>query len=448
MLLAAPVMRGGNRAPALIVIEVLGTLVLLCLAATAPQQRPAAASSQFSRLSMLVLLSSPLWLAVVYLLPLPAAWWAFLPGRPEYLQALTEAGAPAPTLLPLSVVPLATAGSLLAGVPLMAGFLLGWTLRLEQLRVLAAAVLAMAMLQILLGLLQIAGGPQSALYFGAIAGRPIGSFANSNHLANYLGMTLLLALWLALDWLSRGEGRHWHAKSLRNASRPALIAWGAALGLLVLGVLMTLSRGAVLSAFPMAALGAFWIGTRVWQGEQAGRRTVVLLAAVAGAAVLLLGIGNVIARFAPAELTGSAGFRGLLTQSTLDAAGTFWPWGAGWGTYPQAFPRFQPSTVPGYVGHAHQDYAEMLFEGGVFALLLVAAFVWLAGRRAWELARGILGQPHVRRETLAMVLCGLGLAGFLLHSLVEFNMHIPANAILASLLAGVFLRPTHREDGP
>jgi hypothetical protein len=31
--------------------------------------------------------------------------------------------------------------------------------------------------------------------------------------------------------------------------------------------------------------------------------------------------------------------------------------------------------------------------------------------------------------------------GFLAHSLVEFNMHIPANAILASLLAGVFLRP-------
>ena len=42
---------------------------------------------------------------------------------------------------------------------------------------------------------------------------------------------------------------------------------------------------------------------------------------------------------------------------------------------------------------------------------------------------------------MTTALCGLGLLGFLMHSLVEFNMHIPANAILASLLAGVYLRP-------
>ena len=35
----------------------------------------------------------------------------------------------------------------------------------------------------------------------------------------------------------------------------------------------------------------------------------------------------------------------------------------------------------------------------------------------------------------------LGLLGLLLHSLVEFNMHIPANAILGALLAGAYLRP-------
>jgi hypothetical protein len=43
-------------------------------------------------------------------------------------------------------------------------------------------------------------------------------------------------------------------------------------------------------------------------------------------------------------------------------------------------------------------------------------------------------------------LCGLGLLGFLLHSLVEFNMHIPANAIMAALLAGIYLRPLDSEE--
>lgn len=444
LLVASPLMRGGNRYPALIVIEAIAAALLLALAAVHLRRGPVA-DSRAARLARAVLLSSPIWLGAVYLVPLPSGWWSFLPGRAEYLAALAEAGAAVPALLPLSLVPHGTWASVLAGAPLVAAFLVGRTLRLGQLRILALAVLAMAVSQILLGLFQIAGGPNSPLYFGAAASRPVGSFANSNHLANYLGMSLLFTLWLALDWLARGGRDYWHAKALQQAPRPLLIGCGAVLALLVLGVLMTLSRGAVLTAFPMAALAALWIGTRVWRGEQAGRRTVLLLAVVLGAVIALLGIGNLIARFAPAELTTSAGFRGQLTQSTLEAAGLFWPWGAGWGTYPQAYPRFQPASVPGYVGHAHQDYAELLFEGGVFALVLVAAFAWLAGRRAWALVRSVWTHQHVRRETLAMGLCGLGLAGFLLHSLVEFNMHIPANAILASLLAGVFLRPMAEE---
>jgi hypothetical protein len=45
-------------------------------------------------------------------------------------------------------------------------------------------------------------------------------------------------------------------------------------------------------------------------------------------------------------------------------------------------------------------------------------------------------------------MCGLGLLGFLLHSLVEFPMHIPANAIMAALLAGIYLRPVESEEAP
>jgi O-antigen ligase len=444
-------MRGGNRYPALWLLEILAVavlfLVLLPVLRTGGLGLPAERGTA-SRIALAVLLLSPLWLAVVYLVPLPAGWWSFLPGRADYLQALAEAGAPAPRALALSVVPAATWASLLAGLPLLASFVIGRLASLEQLRTLAVAVLAVAVLQVLLGLAQLGGGAQSALYFGATPGRPLGSFANTNHLANYLGMALMLGLWLALESVGKAEGRHWHGGALGQAPRHTLIAWGALLALLVLGVFMTLSRGAVLSALPMAGLAGLWVGTRIWRGEQAGRRTVMLLAIIGGSALALLGAGNLIARFAPAELTGSAGFRGLLTQSSLQAAGVFWPWGAGWGTYPQAFPRFQPAAMPGYVGHAHQDYAELLFDGGVFALVLVAAFAWLAGHRAWRLARLVWGQPHVRRETLAMVLCGLGLAGFLLHSLVEFNMHIPANAMLACLLAGVFLRPMPEDRTP
>jgi hypothetical protein len=83
----------------------------------------------------------------------------------------------------------------------------------------------------------------------------------------------------------------------------------------------------------------------------------------------------------------------------------------------------------------------MLFEGGIFAAMLVAAFGTLVIGRAVRLVRAAWGVRELNREEMTAALCGLGLLGFLLHSLVEFNMHIPANAILASLLAGVYLRP-------
>ena len=83
----------------------------------------------------------------------------------------------------------------------------------------------------------------------------------------------------------------------------------------------------------------------------------------------------------------------------------------------------------------------MLFEGGIFAALLAAAFLALVIGRAVQLARTAWRARELSREEMTAALCGLGLLGFLLHSLVEFNMHIPANAILASLLAGVYLRP-------
>jgi O-antigen ligase len=92
------------------------------------------------------------------------------------------------------------------------------------------------------------------------------------------------------------------------------------------------------------------------------------------------------------------------------------------------------------------DYVEMLFEGGL--LFLVAAFVlaWAAAQRLRVLWAPSRSRRADDRNLMACAVCGLGLLGFLLHSLVEFNMRIPANAILAALLAGVYLRPLESES--
>ena len=66
---------------------------------------------------------------------------------------------------------------------------------------------------------------------------------------------------------------------------------------------------------------------------------------------------------------------------------------------------------------------------------------WCDGSRAVLVAKVGFVERSLTQEQMACALCGLGLLGFLLHSLAEFNMHIPANAIVAAVLAGAYLRP-------
>ncbi|QJW83702.1 hypothetical protein HK414_05575 [Ramlibacter terrae] len=119
LLVAAPLMRGGNRNVALIVLEGVAPVFPVALLARMP--RPAARLSVTGWL-LAFLLSSPAWLAVIYLLPLPPGLWEAVPGRADYVGLLAGIGIAPGQWRPLSLVPNATSVSLLAGIPIVAGF--------------------------------------------------------------------------------------------------------------------------------------------------------------------------------------------------------------------------------------------------------------------------------------------------------------------------------------
>ena len=435
---ASPLMRGGNRHVALIVLE---GAALAFLAAALVRVHRSGGRVTLRGLLLAFLLASPLWLALVYLLPLPASLWAAAPGRDSYPEVLAAAGITTPAFLPLSLVPDATAASLFAGIPVVAAFVAGYWMRLRQLKLVLAVLAGVAFLQVVMGLLQVAGGASSSLYFGGIGGRPFGTFANPNHFANYVAMGLAVYVWLAWTDVSQRRVLGMHHRSWQ-ARRVAL--WAAGGMLLVIGILMSRSRGAALAGLP-AAMCAFAVAASAASKSRQWRTTLIATGIALGLAMAVVGFDSVVTRFQLKTMAGDASFRTLLASSTLEGAAAFWPWGAGWGTYGAVYPRFQPATVDGTAGHAHHDYAQLLFEGGIFSVLLMAAFAWLAITRAVQLVRTALRGRRLRRSEMAAAICGLGLLGFLLHSFVEFNMHIPANAIAAALLAGAFLRPLKRD---
>jgi hypothetical protein len=444
LMAASPLMRGGNRQVALIVLEGIALVILVAVASRA---RLAAEllPSRWQRVLLGVLVLSPLWLAVVYLAPVPASAWSATAGRESYLALVQGAGMAPSSWLPLSLVPDATTVSLYAGIPLVAAFLGGMLARLRQLRILIRVFVILAFVQFGFGLLQIAGGTSSSLYFGSFPGRPVGTFANANHYANYLAMALAAYVWLAWSNITQLRQDQLEGRVPGAWGRHAVALWIAGGVVLALGVLMSRSRGAGLGGLPAGLLAfalALSLGGRRGQRWQA---TVAILLLAVGAAVSTVGINAVITRFDLGRMLSDASLRGMLATDTFEGAARFWPWGAGWGTYAVVFPRFQSPALVGFAEYAHQDYAQLLFEGGIFAVLLMAAFAWLAGARTVLLVRTVMRQRRLGRAEMASALCGLGLLGFLLHSIVEFNMHIPANAIAAALLAGAFLRPLRQE---
>jgi hypothetical protein len=440
-------MRGGNRHVALIVLEGMALALLVALLAGTG---PVGGRVSLRGALLALLLASPAWLALVYLVPIPSSLWSALPGRGGYLGALASAGIETGDWLPLSLVPDATASSLFAGIPLVAAFLAGFWMRQPQVQLVLRLFVAVAFAQVVMGLLQVAGGASSSLYFGGIGGRPFGTFANPNHFANYLAMAL--PVYVCLAWMRLTQSRQRTPMFVERGLSPRtrrVALWTAGGVLLTMGILMSRSRGAVLAGLPavLCALAVAVVGGGT-RSTRTMRTALILTGVVLLAAMAMVGFDFVLARFDVRTFSGDASLRNLLARTTLDGAWELWPFGAGWGTYAFVYPRFQPASILELANQAHQDYAQLLFEGGVFALVLMAAFAWLAAGRALLLARAALRRKRLRREEMVSALCGLALLGFLLHSLVEFNMHIPANAIMASLLAGVYLRPLETEEPP
>ena len=432
MLVFAPLIRGGNRPVPLLLMELAA---LAALAAIAWQWSAGARRSRLPAtlaLALAVLAAVP----VVQLVPLPAAWWAALPGHEAYAAAL-RAVEVAPSPRPASIHASATRYAALALLPPIAVFLATLSLGRSQLRVAAAVFVGVAACEALLGILQLGAGRGSPLYLGNPhgAGFALGTYVNKNHLASMLAMALPIAVaFWAIRVLggSSGEEAQLHP---RHADRR--LAGGIALSVLVLLVLVALfftrSRAGIASGLLAFALATLAL---VWRDAPRGAKAAFVavgLAALAFAAYV--GLTPVLDAFAPDAL--ALGYEGRLAiaQASLRAGLDFLPLGSGLGTFADVFPRYQDRWLGGFVQHAHNDYLEAFVEMGVAALAVIALFA-AAYAAGW--ARHLRRGPGRRLATLQAA-AGFGIAAMAVHAAFDFNLHIPANAVYFAFLAGLFL---------
>jgi O-antigen ligase len=262
----------------------------------------------------------------------------------------------------------------------------------------------------------------------ATGGMPFGPYVNRNHFAGFV--ELIAPLGLALIVL-RGVRRE-------------LAPLAGLLTIVPVAALFTCgSRGGIIVFVFELGLLALVMWMHRAGNVRAGTAAMVLLAA--GTMIAWVGVGTVAERFSQPH-SGEVTLRGRTTM-LRDAARIFQdhPWtGTGLGTLVAVYPRYASFYDGKIVDHAHDDYVEALAEGGLPAALCGLAFLVLLLRSSWAAIKSNQSPFSLSLHAGAIVACG----GMLLHSLLDFNLHIPSNALLFVLSAYLASSPPLVEDDP
>jgi len=246
-------------------------------------------------------------------------------------------------------------------------------------------------------------------------GIPFGPFVNRNHFAGFVELVLPMSLVPLL---------------LGRVRRERMVIVGILAIIPLSALLLSASRGGIIS---LGAQLAFVVLVAVLR-KAAGRHLYVggLVLMAAFATVSWLGINQVLTRFSSLQT--------LEVKESKRVAMRRGAWrifldhpvvGTGLGTLQQVYPPYETLYDGKIVNHAHNDYLEALAETGALGGVCCA---WFLGLLFFEALRFLQNEGNSFANTLR--LCGwTACCGLLVHSLVDFNLHIPSNLLLFLLMA-------------
>jgi O-antigen ligase len=347
----------------------------------------------------------------------------------------------ADTLHPLSVNPHGTTLSLLVAVGVVLTF---WCARAifarGGVRAGVRAVAAMGFALAVFGIAQHTTAPHS--FYGTAVPRqvsPFGPYLNHSDFATWLVMGLLLTSGYLIARFHSGhsatDAPRLPASLLESFDNRAL--WlSTAAAAMAAGLVVGLSRSGLIAA--LAGLATLWLLSSA-RMERRGRAW--LLGAFGLLVVAALAFANTTAVAGRIDETiRGIGGRTAIWRATWPMAKDFWLTGIGAGAFERAMIVYQPSPHETFFNHAHNDYLQILSEGGVLlALPAVAAVV--AG------IIGIRSRLRDDRTSIYWVRAGAvsGLVAVAVQSIWEVGLRVPANTLLFAVLAAIALhRPASR----
>jgi O-antigen ligase len=240
-----------------------------------------------------------------------------------------------------------------------------------------------------------------------------GPYVNHNHYAGLMELLVPIPLVISLSRLAHEKTR---------------IAAGVAAAIMVGTIFLSGSRGGMLAVF--AELAIFGVilfrqkrSVRIALGLTAFAVVLVSLLVWLGGKELTTRVGS-ISQEARGEISG--GMRLFIYKDGIRMFGHRPVLGWGLGTFPVVYPQFRSFYTNFFVNEAHNDYVQLMAEMGVLGF---GAMVWFLTVMCRQARRKIAKWPTEVSGATTLA-CTLGVVGILLHSLVDFNLQIPANAAL------------------
>lgn len=426
LLVVSFVLGGASRDHALrLAIVELASLPLLVLGLNRLGRDGLWRQHRFSLALLLAIIAIPL----AQLVPLPPAVWTALPGRDEMVVALQLTGME-PGWAPLSLNPDHTWRSALALCPPLAFFVAMLSLSRQHQERLVRLCIGGAVIAILLGAAQLAsGGERLYPWETTSAGSVNGFFANRNHLASYVLVTLPFAVVLGAATLRRGDR---HTAGL----------WAGALfaGLAVVALAAIRSRVGIVLFVPvmLTSLLAAWIAAG--RGRP-GAGLLVLLGATAAAmtAVAVLALPPILARF---DTDGAPEDRFERWPLVAEAAASYLPLGSGIGSFDAVYRSVEPvhELDGSFFNQAHNDYLETWLEAGWLGAGVIIAFLVWFFQRCWSAWRA---RPSRERDLQRAASIGIGV--LLVHSIGDYPLRTATLTVVFALCCGL-LELARRSD--
>jgi tetratricopeptide (TPR) repeat protein len=287
----------------------------------------------------------------------------------------------------------------------------------------------------LVGIGQIASSPQNVVYWTIPTGGAVfGPFVNRNHAAYYLNLCIGLAVGLLLGtrYFLASDRSNW-----RGVFRDPRVLWlVCGIAIMLVGLLSTLSRGGAIGLF-VGSIGC--LGLLFYRfGRSSPWAGTALIAAFVASLIFWQGAERIGSRWESLRTNqASPQARVDIWRRTLPLVVQYPILGSGMGTFPLLEPMCtQPADqIDAPAGFARNDFLQLCIEGGILQLLAALAILGIVFRRTLQTFywRGNTGLGRLALGAL------IGFSAIVVHSFVDYGLHIPAVAVLATVVAAMLM---------